>query len=540
MPRITDRKEHGFIPIPKDMQKASWKVVITDTAGTTYDVSNYVLTGLNITRIATLGISNFNFNIDNSQGTFTGKFDAGDSVDFYYDYLPFASLTTVRMRGYIDGVYDNFDGDAGWTLSIEGRDAPKGHENQHFVDSHITLQFSNRNNLECWSGTTGDVDAEGNYADGILYNSGTIMKVYDTSSSSWKVWKDLTAGEKTTLMALTGYTQRHTNTYVEKSRLSISSEVAEEGDFDFRIWYDSSSGNTYFMIHPEEAIKNNTEHVSMGQNLIALSRYGQDYTEMFNRVKEKGMKDGNLILMRTAEDSDSQTTIWIKDKEETTSALELDDDLIAKAAARLATLKTPPKKGGISCCALPSLQPAERIPVNVPYIINDYIKIKSFTVNINPDIEFNLDIQDRETRFEKIFKERIDDTVNVSPTDNPKGLENAVIFDFSDAGDYTLDNCQIVSGVLTLSAGFSSGTCTTTAINSETNITLVEIRVKASQMWTCTYEVSNDGGTTWEDYELGTLHEFSSTGSSLKSRVTLNESTANVNPQFDKINLIWT
>ena len=281
MPRDTTITRRGFIPIPKDMDRLAEKIEII-ASGETYDVTNYIISGSGtLNRIATEGLSNFSFDLDNGEGRYKGKFNAGNIVQIYYDFKQTA--TTLRFRGYIDGAFDNFNLEGGWTITIEGRDAPKSGSNEHFADTHITIQFVARNNLDCWFGTTGDTDDEGNYEDGVLYNSGLILEVYDTSDNSWKVYKDLSSGQKTTLKAQAGYTQTHTNTYVEKSRLTISKELANEGDYDFRIYYNTSDSKSYLRVHPEEGILNSSEHVTAGQNLLGISRFGKNY-QMYHRL----------------------------------------------------------------------------------------------------------------------------------------------------------------------------------------------------------------------------------------------------------------
>ncbi|MCP3684485.1 MAG: hypothetical protein GY861_17610 [bacterium] len=530
----------GFIPIPKDMRVVSWKVIITDADGVQHDVTDYLFQG-SLVRTATVGLSNCNISIDNNDGRYVGKFAAGDIVDFYYGYVAKASLTTVRCRCFVDGAYDNFDENGGIYLSIEGRDAPPSAAYEHFADTHPTLQFSGRNNLDCWVGTTGDQDAQGNYADGILYNSELIMKVYDTSSGTWKVYKDLTSEQQDTLKALTGYTSVVYQTFVEKSRLTMSQAIAKEGDYDFRIFYDSSDGKYYLMVHPEEAVTNDTEHITAGQNLMSMNRFGKDTLTEYNRVKEKGFKDGNILMMRTKEDTARQAALWIKDKEETTSSITSDTDLTAKAVARLAELKEALKKGAVNSMGLPTLHPGERIPVNIPFIIADRVKVKSFTVNFGTPsgLEFNVNLQDKETTFSKMFKDRIDENVNVTPSDNPDGMENGYAWDFSDSDDYELSNCQIIDNALSLEDGETSGTCTTDPIEADENVTQAVFRMKANNQWNCVFEVSNDAGANYTTVELDELITFSTTGKSLVVRVTLNEERAGVSPAFDKLNLLY-
>ena len=518
------------------MNKISWKVIITSN-GTAYDITNELVGG-NVQMIATDGLSNFSFDFDNTNGKYKDKIAEGSYVDVYYAYKNASDLTTVRFRGYIDGIFDNFALDNGFTISIEGRDCPKGHSNKHLGDTEITIQFAGRNTIDCWLGASGSVDAEGNYADGLLYNTGMILRVYDAADSSWKNYKDLTDAQKTTLKAQTGYTSTVTKTFVDKTGLTISKENAMEGDYDFHIWYDS--GNTYFMVQPEEAVKNNEEAVVAGQNLISLNRYGRDTTEEVNRVKEKGYTEGPLITMRTKEDEARQAILWIKDKTEMTSSLEDDAEIAAKASARVEELKRAPKKGNMNVCMLPTLRPAQKLHINLPYIINDWVKVKSFSISgfVN-DLECTPNLQDRETTFERMFKDRIDENVDVTPTNNPNGMLNALIFNFTEIGDYTLVNCKITGDILSLEDGETSGTCVTPLHTSDENIESCELRIKSNQYRECTYRISNDNGLSWEEIALGEVHEFISTGKYCLLEINLKEASAGVSPEFDLVNLLY-
>jgi len=539
MPRDTRSTRGGYIFLPKDMDVGSWKVEIT-SGGTTRDVTDYVIDG-SINMICTNGVSNFTLAVDNSAGLYQGIFSAGDIVDIYYDYVAFASLSTVRFRGYIDGVFDNYDGTSGFTISIEGRDCPSSTNNEHFVDTFVTLQFTGRNNLECWAGVSGAVDDEGNYEDGVLYNSGLILQVYDDTSNQWKTWKDLTDSQKSTLKAQTSYTQTHTATYVDSSRLKISGELAKEGDYDFYIYYNSSNQNTYLRVFPEESVVNRDEYVSHEVNLISINRYGSDTSQEANRVKVIGKTDSNILLFRRKGDSTRQSALWIKDKVETEASFTTDTEVSNRATARVNELKVSPSKGTIQCCALPSLKPGEKIMVRIPYILTQQVKIKSFNVAFGAGVglEFNsLSIQEYETDFARIFKDRIDETTAITTTDNPNGMTDSLVFDFSVEDDYTLSSCQIENDILSLESGETTGTCSTDTREMDDNVTQCELRIKANQYWNCTYRVTNNGGLNWESITPGTLHNFSTTGSEVKVEITLNEPQTGVSPEFDKVNLL--
>jgi hypothetical protein len=243
-------------------------------------------------------------------------------------------------------------------------------------------------------------------------------------------------------------------------------------------------------------------------------------------------------MFRTKQDTARQAISWIKDKVETTTALSTDEEVSAKAIARLNELKQPPKKGTAETCVLPTLQPGEKLQFRIPFIVTDALKVKSYTVSFGPDgISYNISIKDRETRFERIFKDRMDENVNVSPTDNPNGMTDALVFDFTDQEDYTLIGTKITNKVLSLDGG-TTGTCTMPIHTADGNITHCELRILANQYLECTYQVSNNAGTTWEDITPGVLHTFLSTGAQIVSRVTLITSTG-VSPEYEKVNLLY-
>ena len=101
--RSTRRTRPGYVFIHKDMDRISWKVeIIASSDGVTYDVTDF-LNNFNVNRISTVGLSNFNLNIDNNSVRYKDKFLAGDIINLYYDFTTKAGLTTIRFRGYIDG-----------------------------------------------------------------------------------------------------------------------------------------------------------------------------------------------------------------------------------------------------------------------------------------------------------------------------------------------------------------------------------------------------------------------------------------------------
>ncbi len=542
-PRYSTTTRPGYIPLPKNMEKLGWKVEVIGVDGTTSDITNDLAAPFTIERIATDGLSSFTILVDNTEGKYRNKFAAGNAVNIYYDFKDFSSQNVIRFRGYLDGAYDG-TGANGWALSLEGRDAPPSSNNEHFGDTQITIQFSTETNiLDCWIGTSGTADDEGNMPDGVLYNSGLIMKIYDTSDNTFKNYKDLSSEQKDTLKAQSGYTSTHIDSHIEKTRLSISKILADDGNYDFRIFYDSNDQNSYLYIHPRGVIVNQSEFVTLGQNFIDLPRFGRDTLTEANRFKQKGFSDGDILLMRTKEDTASQSALWIKDKVETSSALGTMAEVTAKAIARLSQLKESGKSGILITTGLPTLQPAEKFRLMVPYVINDEVLSKSFTIVCGPGVglEFMHNILKREATLQQLFKDRINENVANTPSDNPNGHRNSLFFDFSDSTDYILGDSQINNQILTLISGSSEGICTTISPPVDANVTSCELRVKANQYFNCTYRVRNTlNDSDWVSIALNESITFTTTGNNLQLEISLKQSTSGSSPEFQKAELLYT
>lgn len=881
MPRHTNIKKKGFIPIPQEQDRTGWKIIVIASDETEYDITDDLDGSFRLERIATDGLSNFTFILDNTEGKYKDKFAVGNKVNFYYDFKDFDNQDTLRFRGYIDNVFNEVHGGS-FTILIEGRDAPKSSTNEHFGDTDITIKFVSVNILDCWLGTIGTADDEGNCVanyeeiytqegikkigelkegdfvlsydfkiqkyvykkikkiwergrkeikrvylrngdyidvtsehpflvrtnqvgrgkyikqnlkdidlsrwwkrrlpiskkipyfikdiewlnedlcfiighfiaegsidsthvrtsgydvteqiipkletnnipfseghngkgvpivtflesdfknflkkfkknsfdihipesifhlprkklqsllngiylgdghygnyldergykaskqecytsvskqlikdiqriylqlgkpiyletrkykdktclgklysgiiyglsynpnsffskdygwnqlsettisyiedkgivnvrdfevedthififrngllshncqDGVLYNSGLIMKIYDILDKTWKDYKDLTDTQKDTLKAQTGYTSVHSDTHVEKKRLTISKILADEGNYDFRIFYNSSEDKSYLYIHPNGVIINSAESVVLGQNFIDLGRFGKDTLTEANRVKEKGFSDGEILLMRTKQDTIRQSAVWIKDKVETSSSIKTTDELDAKATARLNQFKDVGKSGTLITCGLPTLQPAEKFRLILPYVINEEIISKSFTITGGGGIglEFIHNLLTRESTMQGLFKDRIKENEAVVPSDNENGHRNVFLFDFSDPSDYILDSAQIVNEVLSIVDGGSEGFCTTINKIADNNVTEVELRVKGNQLLKCTYKVRNTGNESdWVSIAPNTSITLSTTGKNIHLEIRLRQSSTGSNPEFDKAELLYT
>ena len=78
----------GYIPIPQKLNYPSWLAKIeAQSDGQTHDITQYLPRG-RIHRGSTVTLSNFEITLDNPAGRYTGKFQAGDYINFYFKKTP--------------------------------------------------------------------------------------------------------------------------------------------------------------------------------------------------------------------------------------------------------------------------------------------------------------------------------------------------------------------------------------------------------------------------------------------------------------------
>src|SRR3990167_6517045 len=114
---------------------------------------------------------------------------------------------------------------------------------------------------------TGTVDAQGNYEDGLLYNTGLIFQFYDNvSANALVIVKDLSAPDFSTLK--TNFSATFTDSFENQKHVSIAKEVALKTSMGFYIYFDKSTEVWYFRLFPKGVIENLGESVVMNTNWL--------------------------------------------------------------------------------------------------------------------------------------------------------------------------------------------------------------------------------------------------------------------------------
>lgn len=520
------------IIIPTDLD-GYVKITITDDSGVVHTVmdsyggastNNHTISA-NISRTATDSLGSFKLTIANDLGRWLDKFNGGELVKFYADYT---NATTLIFAGLIDDPRYALNLSNGFHMVLDGRGYPE------LNDKTIT-------------GTEVSVKADVSIA-GILHGFYDDITLMFWNSSSWSEatytyssdsvsWSPTVSNFPTTLLNMT---------YQNKKGWSVIKEICKKAGLDAYIEYDETNSRWTLRLAVEEAITNSEVSVGYGINLTSLGSYGPRNSEIYNRVIVYGQTESdNILLLKTEEDSTSQSNLWIKDRIFDESDLTTMTEVQSKADLELAQNTSLPNSGRLSTLFMPSLRPGEKVYVTIPYCnINGYHRVQSFTHNFGTSFSTSIDIEKADRKLSELFIQKTNPDDFITPISNPNAMKDSYTVYFDESPSVMLhNNTEESNDALRLSVGQTSGTATSNTLITDYNVTSCELRkCENYDVINDIYEVSNNGGVSWENY-VGlalTPHIFTGTGNLLKFRITLNRTNAgDTSPAYDSICLLY-
>jgi hypothetical protein len=378
-----------------------------------------------------------------------------------------------------------------------------------------------------------------NYSDIVLqFWNGTAWATATYDSSTDTVSWDLDVSTlPTTLMNMN---------YQNKKGWSVITEIVKRANMDCYVEYDETNTRWIFKIFNENSIRNNDITVEYGNNIINVGEYGTNNDEVFNRVIVYGKQESdNILLLRTKNDTDSQSNLWVKDKILNDTSLANMEEIEDKAIYELAQNIITDANGNMTILCAPKLNPGDNISISVPYCnIEGFYKIKEFTHNFGTLFTTNIQLSKRTKTVSDLFVSKVDAEEFVTPTSNPNDMKDSytVYFDESPS-KMLLDGCEEVDGKLQLETGETTGTAQAQTLTTDYNIIQCELRRYSNLLTDLDiYEVSNDNGTTWETFDItgGDVHTFTSVGNELTFRITLNRASAGAtSPVYSSICLLY-
>ncbi len=517
-----------FVPGESDVV---CKIIITDDNGTDYTVldsytgdlgSNYTLEG-SLTRGVTEQLDSFKLTLINDQGRFLNVFDGGEVVRIYADTT---DATTLILRGKIDNITYGVDNSRGFFINIDGRSYPE------LVDKTIT-------GIEV--AVTADVSIAG-----ILYEFYSDITLLFWNGSSWsEATYDVNTDTVSWSPAAPNFPTTLINTsYQNKKGLTTIADICKRAGLDCYLEYDELNSRWTLRTFLENSITNDNCFVSYGVNMLSMGDFGLDTSQIYNRITVYGKQESdNIVLMRTKNDTASQSEFWIKDKILNESDLGSMDEVLDKANSELTLDTSINASGRFTAYGLQSLRPGEVIECSVPYTgISGTYKVTQFTHTLGEAFKTDIDVAERAKTLKDLFTEKLnpDDITGVSNLNNM--FDSYTVYFDESPSVMTHSGTEEANGQLRLLPGQTTGQAYTNFITADYNVTSCELRRYDNyETVKDTYDVTNNGGVNWEVYATsGDIHNFTSVGDSIGFRVNLNRtSTTATSPAYESISMLF-
>ncbi len=533
--RSTTKARRGFVYAPLEyVFYPYWKIKIIDNNGVTHWIADFVdggsdknfLINASVNRINTTSLSHATITFDNNNGRFTDVFNGGEIVEVYADYT---DASTLQFRGKIDDVNYSVARN-GFSTTITARDYPElidtsviGRAVSSFADVAICDLLNNYYpdiKLEFWNGSSW-IRAS--------YNATTREVTWSGDSSNFP-------------------DDSVTFSYQNRKGWQVLSEICKRVGLGCYLEYDSSTPTWTLRTFLVDQIQNNEVSITYGSNLISCNNYGKDNTGIFNNITVYGKQESdNILLLATETDTSSISDLWQKDKIINDPALTTMDEVREKAKYELEQSTQTIYTGRIQAVGMHNIKPGEQIMISIPNMnVAGYYTISRINHNISPGKGYTttIDIKREDNKFTDLFKEKLDVESEAKPYINLNGMKDSYTIYFDENPSImTHSNTEEKDGKLVLSSGKTTGIATSKIHPAGYNVTYCEFR-KYSNFpvdENDVYEVSNDGGVTWETYDItGDIHKFNSTGGNLRIRLTLNRANSNdVSPAYESLCLLY-
>jgi hypothetical protein len=483
---------------------------------------NYTING-SCTKVVTDALGSFSFKILNDSGMFLNKFNGGETVIIYADA---DTADTEIFRGKIDNVKYGVNTSDGFFMNIEGRDYAE------FVDILVT-------GIE--AATTADIslasllyyyfsDVTLTYWNGSAWVEATYDELSDTVT-----WSASATGFPTTLMNMS---------YEQRKGWSVIGEICNRAGLDCYPHYDGTKWTLRtFLI---ESIINTNTGISYGINLLSLSEYGLETSEVINSVSIYGKTEGdNILLLKTEEDAASQMNLWKKQKVINDGSLSTMEDVQSRADFELVQGTNNDSNGRMESLMLYNLSPGELISISVPYcnIYGNY-KVHSYTHNFDYPLTTQVELTKKLIKIKDLFVPKLNASEFLSNLTNPNNMKDSYTVYFNEnPSSMTLSGCEENNGQLRLESGVVSGQATSDFITADYDVTQCELRrYENFETTNDTYDVTNTGGNTWETYTAteGNIHTFSVDGREIGFRLNLNRlSSTATSPAYESVCLLY-
>lgn len=421
--------------------------------------------------------------LDNNSEIYTNAFNAGDDI---FLYLDFADGTTVQFKGILEKPRDQLNSN-GFIINIKG-----SHLSSVTLDITVTAEFTNS---EISAILKNIID---NNLTGFTYNN-----VQTTTITTNKKWE-------------------------KKPFLDCVLDLMK---LDYDCYIDNSKD---FHLFPKGSIENQNDAIVFRDSLIELRGLGIDSVDVKNKIIVQG-EAGELPVLYTSQDTPSQTTYGIKEKNvsDTSIVNEAQAKNVGDAEANL--LKNPPTKGEADTYIMSQINPGDKIWISSPpHKIQDTYRLVKYTFRIP---EFTMTHYfNEEISIAKLFKERIDKDRSQEKLTNPFKMLYSYNFIFDDQSNINeLTNCKIEDSFLKLAAGASSGRMISSEKITPITVSKVHLQVKGEDISNAAYWISADVTDNYQQINIDTETMVENKGNRLKLKIIINANTC----RLDSVALLY-
>jgi len=509
------------------------KITITADNGTVYTVldtygkaddDQQMISPASVTRNATDKLDNFVLTLANDTGRFLNVFNGGEIVKFYGDYT---DATTIIFAGKIDNVNYSLNNNVGFSVEIDGRIFPE------LIDKTITGTEVSVKTDVALAGILNEFYSDFTllFWNGSSWSEATYDSVNDSVS-----WSPAASNFPTTLINMS---------YQAKKGWNTITEICKRVGLDCYPEYDNDNSRWTLRTFVSGDIVNTGSSISFGVNLISLNDFGTDNGDIINRIIVYGKTESdNILLLKTENDSTSQSNLWIKDKVITDQSLTTMADVQEKADYELVQGLLSVPTGKIRTVCMPTLKPGDTIYVSIPYCnINGTYKVQGFTHTFGNSFTTDINLSQKVKEVKDLFVSKVNPEEFVTGTPNPNAMTDSytVYFD-EDGSKISHSGTEEVDGKLRLNSTSVVGVATSDIFYADTNVVACELRrYENFETKDDTYEVTNDGGDTWEPYnvDIGKVHSFNTTGLGVGFRVNMSRASVDAtSPSYEAMVLL--
>jgi hypothetical protein len=454
----------------------TYKITV-ESGGVEEDITDLTFS-FRIKDICTEGVGDFEFDIDNSQETYTNKWTGNEIFRYYKDYA--STATTLRFRGRLEQISKK-----NFMLNCKGRA-----ESAVFLTTNVTAQYT---------GTETSV----------------ILKDIISTYASGYTTTNVETG--TTNLTINWYDKPFWDCVVDLCNAS-GFECWVSPDLDFYYFQSGTHNNT-------------TEAIVHDMNMLEMGDFTPDITIVRNKITIYGAVQEGIQLIHTAQDTDSINSYGEKEEIINDDNVTSYEQAVDVANYELSIKKDPPIVGDVTSMLLSDVKPGENVQISNPVDGLDpgYYFCPSYEGVSNADgkITTKLSINKETRKITHVIKDRIEqENKNSGSEANPYQMRYSYDFLFNEESG-TLTDTAIANGVLYATS--ANGTWVSETRSETGNITDCYLVLDTNDYNNVIVQVSGNG-LDYENISNKSLITLStSAGAELSIKVTIANTTAQIN-----------